>query len=1036
MHGPTVQESEHQKTKTVEGEFLTEHQKTKTQKKFSMFDFDGMQPEPQATLTQEVDERALNYIKSLLRRQDKGKEELVRLGVPDPEKKIREMQMLAAGGVRNTVTYAVSEKTRPHANGELFPSRLWAKGCSAQSVYGPLRSMMLGEHTFDIDMSSCWMRILKAVINDLHKKGHNVTCVQLTDWLVNKKRYMEHWRVEKGWRSTKKAKENLSKLQSSATQQRTGFNPFQELQKEVKAIEAALQRIPELKKFREYVQRKTSTVTLVRAVTEAVEVKLIWNCVRELKEKHKVEVACVVHDGFHVYKSDAYTPEEICSICDQVCDELLPGSARFVMKPPCYDIFDENKEPTGKEWRVPDEDFQEEETLCNCGCGHTEGYILQHNGELIEKERCYASRKEEFEENHCQICDRYMDGEQDYPKFTYVTEDQLRRKCYGRVKFDRHKVIASGQGVEVTTESVNFFPVWNNDETKRYYRNWTCNPDVTQVPDDVFNTWCNFAVFHLQPSIDCFDEEVVHRFGFFLRHVHRLMNCEFRRFFYLWWSHLLSYPHKKVGIMIGLIGEKRIGKGQLIEMLMRQVGRQYSETTQHPEQNVWGTNGTNIIENCMLMHLKEVKPEAYKTADGHFRVLITDNRLEVKAMHQGARTIDNFTRFIHDGNNLALSGDEEERIAQDRMHEYWLKQSKKQFPNYFKELAESVDDPCVQLMVAAYLMQEYPSEPRISHLQKPKTVFASRNRELWVQGSIVSFLNYLCERFPWEKATVLLCNEELCKERKNWNVQEHRADDTPTQEKLMKDLAQFMAIHDSLVSKRREGPSKVTKYTFHLELIREHYEMTKPTRQFPQHDDETCNCALCSVNDKELLETYTQVGRELVDSFGNDPSGYLWRLQPLHKARMQQEEEERAAIEAQRAEEAEREAEWRRREQQKADEVAKRQREEEEEAEARRVRQKEYDDELRKKAGEEYEEWKKQEEEKLRREKEEREKANADEVQTALVKFPSNPNSACATDRQYGGGVCASVAKDQSCHCHEHGQRCACLQCRIRKGKA
>lgn len=1051
-------------------------------------DIFNLKVEEEFIVTERFDPKGFEYVKSLANAEKKTLKVLKSLGITKPEECFKHnFERFKKAKIESQTTYKASEKSCEFFGGVVLPGRLWAHNpCTCQSMWGPMRATLIGENTLDIDQKKSWMRCLRFICRELEKKEWEtpngpkkikIITEYLDDWIENADSLISQWMMAKRI-SKKSIKKKLATMANWGGNFKTGFDSFQKLNKEIINISAQLSRVPEFKKYVKYCEEKMKKSekcpTLVGVLTQAVESALTWACVREIRECGGA-VAAIIHDGMNVYKSDKFTPESLVELCDEVCEFIAPNSAKWAHKEPDYQLYDDDGKELGHEFRIPD-DFKmecesgdvDDENVCPCGCGCAIDQLESYGVEEIPVDKLYDNIKVNFEKYHCQVHSSYIDEEKKFPEPCVCTQNELHTKMHGRVKYYKHCWIKDQDGdPTLETKKYNFFPVWNDDEDKRFFRDFDVYPNVDKCPKDVYNLWQGYAVMRKAKgrSKDDFTIDIIRGVAFFMRHVHRLIDDSFRDFFYEYWSHLLKYPDIKPGILLGLLGHKRIGKGQTIDMISNQIGPRYYCLTSHPGRDVWGQNGTDYCDGKMLCRLAEPKKEEYSNDPGAMRVWITDNPVERKAMHKRAETIHNYTRFIHDGNDPVLPDEENGgRIAQTLCNSYWKDKwidDPQKFVEYNTSLGQYIENDLVQVLLAFMLLKiDCPKRFSFHRINEVTGNFAKeerkRNRTL-----IEKFLIYVIETVPWDKKILELT--ESSSDENDMNTIEYHVSNWSRLQSFREPmkarsistmLGNWMSMKHGGITKERPWIASAqrlgnTVFRFDLNYLRTKFSMDEvrenaindtkirehrnDVKRFPMaafmttdghkhHDDDSCMCddKACEMSDERLLEKYIS---EVVTSCrygdfqqwlddGTLPSTY---------------NEDRRNIAADTIQYYWCNWYYARKEQGEVERAKKLQEEElERQRRLEAKHQKELDD-----WNERQRIFKQNEEDERRRQEEAKKQKFEAEYEESLRMYPPNPTAKCTVHQKYGGGDCAPVKVGQPCACGHHSKSCNCFQCVI-----
>ena len=887
----------------------------------SRVDIFHLKMEPEAILYEEVDHRALYYIHSLTSRSDthnkKTEKMLKGLGADKADEKV--LQLAEFHKVRTHTPRKVHYKVSAESAG--IPGRLYA-GLSCQSPWRPVRNILIGDTTWDADQKDCWMRTLVFIcreleakewtnVNDaLHPIKKEFRTTWLEKWIANKKAYISQWCDAKS-KTPKFCKETLAACANWGGSYKTGFEPFTALDKELKDIMASFRPIPEFKRYYDFMEKRKEETgkceTIIGILTKAIEANNTWACVREW-QAHGFKVCTVVHDGMNLYKTEESSPEFVVSLFDAVSQIVAPGSAKWEIKPPDFRVYNKDGVPHGT-LKVPDdyimsaEEDGDNEPRCPCGCEKTEHQLMAMEGKKQDKqfiavERSYAGMKQMFEQLHCQVHCQFIDEEKNSGEPVVLKKEELVTKCQGRIRYSTHVFDRNGN---VSIIRSDFVPTWLKDEDKRYLRRYDTYPKAGSCPVDVYNMWRGFAVekaLHSKTFND-FTQEDVRGCAFFLRHVHRLIDDDFRDFFFDFWAHMLIYPEIKPGILVGLLGHKRIGKGQTIDMMHNLVGKQAYMMTSQPSRDIWGRNGTDCTNGKILIRLAEPKRAEYMSDPGFRRVWITDNPVPIKAMHHRMETVTNFSRFIHDGNDPILPDEESDgRIAQTLCNPYWKnKFSPEEFVQYNTELGAHIENENVQLLLYFILLKQgCPKRFSFHVINKCTGAFAKQERKN-NRTLLEKFLVYLCDEQPWNKQDLELYESDEREEDvkrdqgissdtieyylTNWARHQHFEKPVKCRTITM-ELGKWVAMKHGGVRSCRAWDHNLNRngrhrWVFDLDFLRSKFSLDQEKKHAEaearkqkvkcQRTEETldswcsvcectCDSKLCLLNDAELLQSY------------------------------------------------------------------------------------------------------------------------------------------------------------------------------------
>lgn len=857
--------------------------------------------EPEFTLTESYDPAAHSYIKYLAKHEGETLKQFRFLGKDGSRAFFDEIKSLSRSNISREILYEVSSKNTDCSNGKLLPSRVWAKTGGVQSTWCVLRNSLLSD-TFDIDQKSSWLSCLALICKQASlyefdtpdgKKKLNIPHASVLDWIQNKDEHVTTWMCQKDV-SKKCIKTKLASCANGA-RFKTGYEPFANLCRELDSIEKQLHKIPPFKAYSEYCKQKLlktkKNQTLVGFLTQAVEASISCSVLREF-QKLGHSVACVVHDGMNVVKGE-YESSYYVQLANVVSRILSDGFVRYEHKEPDFSFYDEK---TGNETGqftvkvVSEKKEDDEEWACACGCSFTKEELEKIP---IKHEESYAGVKEAFECHYCQIDDEFVDEYSDAPNIRIKTHGSMRitHKCK---KYLLHKREGDGP---VSIHKYKFFDRWDEDENKRMYRKSDSYPDTENCPTDVFNLWQGYSVFEWvrENNVASFSDKDVRDAALWFRHAHRLIDDKFRDFLMEWICHMIRYPEVKPQILIGLLGDKRIGKGQFLEAVTNIVGSRYYCQTSNPSRDIWGDIGTDFCRGMQLCRLAEPSEKEYRDGGGKWRVWVTDDRVNIRAMRNTAETIRNFTRFIHDGNDPVLPDEEKGgRVAQTLCSRYWKEKyegDEEAEIDYNTRLGQAVSNKSA-LALITFVLLRCGCPKRFNHqtISRVTGAFAAQQKKKsldWFE----QFLVYLADQHPWTVNSVqfrettahkmgdtkhtqsLPSLEEFVS---NWSEYcAHKYAHTHFQ--VTRRISDWISMQRQGVKKERfktpDGGMTPRIYTFDLKYIRDQYRMNEELTDAVRIDkdgnrlprtiesyceltESKCTCCdnQCQLNDDDLLQ--------------------------------------------------------------------------------------------------------------------------------------------------------------------------------------
>ena len=702
--------------------------------------------EPKWLLKERVDGDALAY---LLKRTEK---DIANTGLSEPKRFFESMRgYLDRATTERTCAYHPGRKT-----GET-PAPLYAPG-SCQFVPQAVRNLLIGPHTFALRQRHADHRALLWICKEIGRKVNSLPTRELTYFLNDPDSFVADWREARSSMTEETVLHQLSQAIHWKGDPRTGHEPFKRFNQEAKSIMAVLASVPELRWAKELAdeqQARAGGGTIITVLVDAVQSNLTWAAIRAFEENGWPVCTCI-HDkvsresGCNVYRGDGVDPEELVRLANEATEAIAPGCAEWEVTDSPTVVYDKKGEAC-HQFTVP-EGFTaapDGGERCPCGCN-------QPINSVEPLERPYDEVKERFERDVAKVHYEFLYERRYQDTVEMLNEGKLVTACKGDWKYDRHKSVIVNKEETWVVKREEFLLTWLYDEGKRKFDAYDTFVNEAECPENVYNLYRGFAVEKLLLSDRAMPgfitEDTYRGVAFIMRHEQRLMG-DFVDFWRVFKAHLFQYPHIKFGIMIALLGQKRIGKGQSIDFLSYMVGKESYFMTSNPSRDLWGTNGTTCMLGKMLGRLAEPKHKEYTADPGAMRVWVTDNPVPMKAMREQAKNYRNYLRLLHDGNELVLPDFElDGRLAQCLCSDYWKKTlDAAAYAEYNIELGEYNIRPDVQLLYYYQLLSLFVKKRYTFH-DIPTSAFSKqqkKNNRKWIEKFIV----YVVFSLPWGKKT-------------------------------------------------------------------------------------------------------------------------------------------------------------------------------------------------------------------------------------------------------------------------------------------
>jgi putative DNA primase/helicase len=412
---------------------------------------------------------------------------------------------------------------------------------------------------------------------------------------------------------------------------------------------------------------------------------------------------------------------------------------------------------------------------------------------------------EEFEKIHAKIINKSLYVKETEDEFLLISKEKMV-VSYEHISFYK-KVDSFGKKV---IKKVSFIKHWmEGNDNIRKYDTIDIYPNSNLCPKNVFSLW---KPFYMELNMDVPYTPHEEGLKFILNHIKILCdnNEVIFDYFIKWMAQMIQYPEVK-SVAITLISLEGTGKGRLIDLFKKILGKKKVLETTNPSRDIWGDfNG--IMTNAFLVNLNELKKNDTINNMEQIKGLITDptilinnkgiNQMEMRSNH----------RFIITTNNLNPI-----ETKKDDRRNVIIRCSDEKIGDveYFKILRGFIDDFNVQKSFYIYL-KEIPDMVNFHKIPLPNTEHqlslkeASRNKpDLWLEDFT---------RENQDKEVVIKSPKEILEMFNNYCI-ENSFDYTIDSMKLGLQLSQ-LKIKDAIVfdSGRR---NKI----FNIKLLKEHYKI-------------------------------------------------------------------------------------------------------------------------------------------------------------------------------------------------------------------
>lgn len=252
----------------------------------------------------------------------------------------------------------------------------------------------------------------------------------------------------------------------------------------------------------------------------------------------------------------------------------------------------------------------------------------------------YEEKKEEFEKTHVKI----IAG----PVYINTANDKFL--IYSRKNiYDAYDHIIYNLAFNQKVYECPFIRRWLVDKDIRCYNAVGTFPNPDDCPSDTYNTWIDFPVksFTTTNSEKC--KEFINMFNDIISSL-----CGAEQvcidYVYKWIAHMLIYPEIKNRCLV-FVSEEGAGKGTLMSILSKMIGREKYFETVDATRDVWGAFNGQLM-NKLLVNINELSCPDTFSYEGKIKGLITDNKITINSKGANQIVMNSFHRFIITSNKM------------------------------------------------------------------------------------------------------------------------------------------------------------------------------------------------------------------------------------------------------------------------------------------------------------------------------------------------------------------------------------------------
>lgn len=335
----------------------------------------------------------------------------------------------------------------------------------------------------------------------------------------------------------------------------------------------------------------------------------------------------------------------------------------------------------------------------------------------VEKDKSYDAVKEKFENAHCKITNKGMFLKK-FENRIIPMKKELMKIAYENMKYE--EIVEDKYGRPKIVEK-SFIQKWFEDEYMESRDEVGVFPTGLPCPSNYYNMWSPFDMELITEYT--YNEEAVQLFR---KHIKILCGNEdsVAEYFEAWIAQMIQYPAVKT-VCPTLISREGAGKGTLLQLFTKMLGRSKVFETTQPSRDVWGDfNG--LMSETFLVNLNELSKKETTESSGKIKGLITDDTMNINNKGFNQFPIKSFHRFIITTNN-----EEPIETSKDDRRKFITRSSDELCGNkeYFKTMYKLLDD--VNVIKSCYeYFKSIPNMENFASLEIPVTEYHSELKEM------------------------------------------------------------------------------------------------------------------------------------------------------------------------------------------------------------------------------------------------------------------------------------------------------------------
>jgi len=197
-----------------------------------------------------------------------------------------------------------------------------------------------------------------------------------------------------------------------------------------------------------------------------------------------------------------------------------------------------------------------------------------------------------------------------------------------------------------------FIQLWREHTARREYHSLVMDPSSSTSTKYHFNLFTGFDI----PRDDDYelDDDIVQPVKDHIMNIWCQGNLDQYEYVLNWMAHLRQKPWIKIGVALVLQSSPGAGKGVIIDLLAKTLGKKYYNQIKNPEKSMYGQFTPENWETCLLLFFDEASWGGEKQRAGILKKIITEDTMEIEGKFGARFSVDSFLNTIIASNETWL----------------------------------------------------------------------------------------------------------------------------------------------------------------------------------------------------------------------------------------------------------------------------------------------------------------------------------------------------------------------------------------------